>query len=134
LDAAVSYTVIDAADHTWEERPGTRGGEPRFKSVITTAAALSESRAQIWRLPPRTRGPRHVEHTQEEVFVVLDGTLTVLLGDPPERFDLARRSVVAVKPGTAIQMRNEGDAEVAVFAYGAPPVVGVDYLDDIEQL
>ena len=130
----MSYTVIQAEDHSWEERPALGSGGPRFKAVVTTAADLSESRAQIWRLPPRTRGPRHIEQSQEEVFVVLDGTLTVLLGDPPERFDLAPRSVVAVKPGTAIQMRNESDEEVAVFAYGAPPVVGVDYLDDVEQL
>ena len=35
---------------------------------------------------------------QEEVFVVLTGTLTVLLGDPPERVDLPPRSVVG-RPG-----------------------------------
>ena len=65
---------------------------------------------------------------------MLDGTLTILLGDPPDRFDLGPRSVVAVEPGTAIQMRNESDDEVAIFAYGAPPVSGADYLDDIELL
>ena len=130
----MSYTVVDAADHQWEERPASGGSGTRFKSVITTAADLVESRAQIWRLPAHSRGPRHIEQTQEEVFLVLEGTLTMLLGDPPERFDLTPRSVVAVKPGTAIQMRNESDEEVAVFAYGAPPIVGVDYLDDIEQL
>ncbi len=30
-------------------------------------------------------------------------------------------------------MRNESDAEVVVFAYGAPPVTGqAEYLDDVE--
>jgi mannose-6-phosphate isomerase-like protein (cupin superfamily) len=134
LDAAVSYTVVKAAEHPWEERPGFGSDEPRFTSDLTTAAGLSESRARIWRLPAHSRGRRHSEQAQEEVFVVLDGTLTILLGEPPDRFDLGPRSVVAVKPGTAIQMRNEGDGEVAIFAYGAPPIAGADYLEDIEQL
>ena len=57
----------------------------------------------------------------------------MLLGDPPERFDLPPESVVVGRAGTGIQMRNEGDDEVVVFAYGAPPVTGqVEYLDDVE--
>ena len=43
-------------------------------------------------IPPGSRGRRHLERAQEEVFVVLDGTLTMLLGDPPERVDLCRRA------------------------------------------
>ena len=70
---------------------------------------------------------------QEEVFVVLDGTLTMHLGDPPERVDLRPQSVVAVEPGTAVQMRNESDAEVVVFVYGAPPVGGQgEYLEEVD--
>ena len=57
----------------------------------------------------------------------------MLLGDPPERFDLPPQSVVTVSPGTALQMRNERDGEVVVFAYGAPPVIGQGaFLDDVE--
>ena len=64
---------------------------------------------------------------------MLEGTLTMLLGDPPERHDLPPESVVSVAAGTGIQMRNESDAEVVVFAYGAPPVTGqAEYLDDVE--
>jgi len=131
----VSYTVLQAADHPWEERPAFGSEEPRFASDVTTAAELTQSRARIWRLPPHARGRRHAEAAQEETFVVLEGTLTILLGDPHERFDLAPQSVVSVRPGTAIQMRNETDSEVAVFVYGAPPVVAqAEYLDDVEQL
>jgi mannose-6-phosphate isomerase-like protein (cupin superfamily) len=133
LDAGVSYTVIAAGDHSWEERPAFGTDEPRFASDLTTTAKLTQSRARIWRLPPHGRGRRHAEAAQEETFVVLEGSLTMLIGDPPERFDLAPQSVVSVRPGTGIQMRNETDAEVAVFVYGAPPVTGrAEYLDDIE--
>jgi mannose-6-phosphate isomerase-like protein (cupin superfamily) len=129
----VAYHVVSAEAYEWVERPGQKGQEPRRVADVTPAASLQESRARLWRLPPGTRGRRHRELAQEEVFVVLAGTLTVLLGDPPERFDLPPQSVVSVEPGTAVQMRNESDREVVVFAYGAPPVAGqAEYLNDVE--
>ncbi len=129
----MSYVVVHAADHSWEERPAFGGEELRRTSDLTTAAGLGESRARMWRLPAHARGRRHIEQAQEEVFVVMEGTLTILLGDPPQRFDLAPQSVASVKPGTAIQLRNETDSEVVVFAYGAPPVAGqAELLDDVE--
>jgi uncharacterized cupin superfamily protein len=130
----MSYSVVAGSEHSWEERPDIGGGTPRHTADITTAAELAESRARIWRIPAGSRGRRHIEKQQEEVFVVIEGTLTVLLGDPPERFDLGPMSVVSVKPGgTGIQLRNEGAVETVVFAYGAPPVTGeAEFLDDVE--
>jgi len=131
----VPYTVIHAGAHPWEERPPIGEGANRYTADLTTAAELAESRARMWRIPPGGRGRRHVENTQEEVFVVLEGTLTMLLGDPHVRVDIGRHGVVAVKPGTGIQMRNEGNADVLVFAYGAPAVMGhAGYLDDVAEL
>jgi mannose-6-phosphate isomerase-like protein (cupin superfamily) len=70
---------------------------------------------------------------QEEVFVVISGTLTMLLGDGPERVDLGPGGVVAVEPMTPLQMRNESDEELVVFVYGAPTLrEGADMLDDVE--
>jgi mannose-6-phosphate isomerase-like protein (cupin superfamily) len=67
------------------------------------------------------------------VFVVVSGTLTMLLGEPPERVELPAESVVAVEPGTPLQLRNDSDQEVVVFIYGAPPVQGgADFFDDPE--
>jgi uncharacterized cupin superfamily protein len=129
----VGYRVVRVDELEWEERPSPWGGAPRHAADLTGQAGLGESRARIWRIPARSRGRRHKEQAQEEVFVVLAGTLTLLLGDPPERFDLPPQSVASVEPGTGIQMRNETDAEVVVFAYGAPPVAGqAEYLDDVE--
>ena len=66
------------------------------------------------------------------MFVVVSGTLTMLLGDAPERVDLGPGGVVAVEPMTPLQMRNETDDELVVFVYGAPPVQeGADFLDDV---
>jgi quercetin dioxygenase-like cupin family protein len=83
-------------------------------------ANLRHSQANLWRYPPGARGRRHREPVQEEVFCVVEGTLTMFLGDPPERFELEPRSLVVVEPGTPLQLRNESDSDVLVFAYGAP--------------
>jgi mannose-6-phosphate isomerase-like protein (cupin superfamily) len=127
----VAFHVVRGDEHSFEERPNVEGEPPRLAADVTTAAQLAQSRARLWRYPPHARGRRHADRAQEEVFVVLSGTLTMLLGEPPERFDLPPESVVAVEPGTPLQMRNESDEEVTVFAYGAPPEqAGADFLED----
>jgi quercetin dioxygenase-like cupin family protein len=120
----VGYRVLSANDHSYEERPYREDEPPRLAADVTTAASLQSSRARLWRYPPGTRGRRHLERVQEEVFVVLKGTLTMLLGDHAERFELPPESVVAVEPGTPLQLRNDTDEEAVVFIYGAPPQAG----------
>jgi quercetin dioxygenase-like cupin family protein len=130
----VTYFVVPPEDLVWEERR-YREDEPapRLAADLTAAANLQQSRARVWRYPPHTRGRRHSERVQEEVFVVLSGTLTLLLGEPPERFDLQPQSVVSLQPGTAVQVRNESDDDAVVLVYGAPPVSGqAEILDDVE--
>ncbi|HVC87845.1 MAG TPA: cupin domain-containing protein [Gaiellaceae bacterium] len=129
----MGYHWVNADGLTYEERPANEGQEPRRAADITTAVELKESRARIWRYPAHSTGRRHQDHAQEEVFVVLSGTLTMLLGDEPERVDLGPGSVVAVEPMTPLQVRNETDGETVVFVYGAPPLQeGADMLDDVE--
>jgi len=130
----VGYHVADATRVDWEERPPVvEGQQPRLAADVTTAANLQHSRGRVWRYPPRTRGRRHADHVQEEVFVVLSGKLTMLLGDPPERVDVGPQSVVAVEPMTPLQVRNEGEEELVLFIYGAPPEqAGADFYDDVD--
>jgi len=129
----MAYVVVRPGELEWAERPSRGEGPPRGSSDLTTAAGLANSRARLWRLPPGSRGVRHAERVQEEVFLVLAGSLTMLLGDPPERVELEPHALVKVEPGTGLQLRNEGREETLVFVYGAPPVTGeVDYLDDVE--
>ena len=96
-------------------------GDGSGRTLIGISDDLTQTRAKFWRYPPGTRGKRHAEHVQEEVFVVLEGTLTMLLGEPPERVDLPPQSVVNVEVDTPLQLFNAGNEEVAVFIYGAPP-------------
>ena len=129
----MGYHVADAATIDWEERPpAVEGQQPRQAADVTSAAELKQSRGRVWRYPPGTRGRRHADHAQEEVFVVLAGKLTMLLGDPPERVDVGPHSVVAVEPMTPLQVRNEGDEELVLYVYGAPPEQeGADFFDDV---
>jgi mannose-6-phosphate isomerase-like protein (cupin superfamily) len=129
----VGFHWVAADDLEYAERPQKEGeSAPRRAGDVTTAVSLQGSRARLWRYPPHTSGRRHRDHAQEEVFAVVSGTLTMLLGDEPERVDLGPGGVVAVEPMTPLQMRNETDEELVVFAYGTPPVQeGADFLDDV---
>jgi mannose-6-phosphate isomerase-like protein (cupin superfamily) len=131
----MSYHVVRGDELDYDERTYVEGQPPRLAADVTTAAQLKQSRARVWRYPPHTRGRRHADRAQEEVFVVLSGTLTMLLGDPPDRFDLPVGSVVAVEPGTPLQARNETDEELVLYIYGAPPEqAGAEYHDDPGEL
>jgi mannose-6-phosphate isomerase-like protein (cupin superfamily) len=128
----VGYHVADASNLEWVDRP-LEGQTNRQAALVTEAAELKQSRARLWRYPPHTKGRRHADHAQEEVFVVMSGTLTMLLGDPPDRVDVGPQGVVAVEPMTPLQVRNETDEELVLFIYGAPPVDGgADFFEDAE--
>ena len=131
----MAYDVVHFVDLEWEERPGHEGQEPRLAAPLTEPANMTESRARVWRYPAHTRGRRHLDPDQEEVFVPLKGTLTMLLGEPYERVDVEPGGVVVVHQGTPLQMRNETDEEILVFVYGAPTEHGnAEFLEDVESL
>lgn len=115
----MGFTVFDAGGLDWEER-----GDGSGRRVVRLSDAMSQMRANVWRYPAGAKGKRHVDHVQEETFVILAGTPSMLLGDPPERVELSPGSVVAVQPGTALQIRNDGPDEAALFIVGAPPERG----------
>jgi uncharacterized cupin superfamily protein len=116
----MAYTVFRPEERAF--RAPKRGDQRR--SLAPLSDALHTMRANIWRLPPGTRGARHLERVQEEMFVVLEGTATLVLGDPPERVELTPGSVAVVETGTILQLRNESDADIVVLAVGAPPEQG----------
>ena len=133
--AVMSFDVVHAAGLPWEEREPMHGQAARSQASVTDAAQLAQSRARMWRYPAHTRGRRHIDESQEEVFVPLHGTLTLLVEDPPQRVDVEPGGVVAVHPGTPMQARNETDEEIVFFAYCAPTVIGnVQLLDEVAEL
>src|SRR5579859_8208034 len=130
------YDVVQSDSLEWEERPPAHEGQAsRHQASITDAVKLADSRARMWRYAAHTRGRRHLDPDQEEVFVPLRGTLTMLLGEPWERVDVEPGGVVVVHAGTPLQMRNETGEEILVFVYGAPTRHGnAEFLDDVESI
>jgi len=123
----MGFTIFRASELEWEPR-----GDESRREVARLTEQMTQSRANVWRYPPGARGRRHADKVQEEVFVVLDGTLTVDLGEPPERHVLERGSALVVQPGTILQLRNTEEDELVLFIYGAPPVTGgADFFDDV---
>jgi mannose-6-phosphate isomerase-like protein (cupin superfamily) len=53
--------------------------------------------------------------------VVISGTLSMYVGDPPERHDVPPGGIIHIGPRTPLQSVNHGDAELIVYAYGTPP-------------
>jgi mannose-6-phosphate isomerase-like protein (cupin superfamily) len=51
----------------------------------------------------------------------LDGTLTMYLGEPPERVEVARGGLIHVEAGTPLQTVNCATEDLVVYAYGYPP-------------
>lgn len=124
----MAYTVFQRAELEFAPR-----AEDDPRSVARLSEALSQSRANVWRYPPGARGKRHRDLAQEEVFVVLDGTLTADLGEPPERHEVTRGGVLVVERGTILQLRNAASEELVLFIYGAPAIIGeAEFFDDVE--
>ena len=125
--AAMAYTIFRQSELEWVPR-----GDDDPRTVARLSDSMTRSRANLWRYPPGARGKRHADNVQEEVFVVLEGTLTVDLGEPAERHEVERGGVLVVQPGTILQLRNAGDEELALFIYGAPPEQGgAEFFEDV---
>ena len=117
----MSYRAITQSDLRWITRPHEPGEPARHVAELSEAAGFSHTRANIWRYEPGACGKRHQHPHQEETFVVLDGTLTMYIGEPPERVDVPRGGLIHVDARTPLQSANHGSEDLLVYAYGYPP-------------
>jgi uncharacterized cupin superfamily protein len=120
----MGYSIIRPDGLDWVTRPHEPDEAPRHVAALTELAGFEHTRANLWCLEPGSKGRRHRELIQEETFVVLQGTLTMYLGEPPLREVIPAPGVVRVAAGTPLQLSNAGETDVLVFAYGAPPEAG----------
>ena len=88
---------------------------------LSDLAGFAHTRANVWRYEPGAKGRRHRHPLHGETFVVLSGTLSMYLGEPPERPDVLAGGLVHVEPGTPLQTVNHGCDDLLVYAYGTPP-------------
>jgi mannose-6-phosphate isomerase-like protein (cupin superfamily) len=126
----VGYRVVQQSELEWTTRPHEPDEAPRHVAGLTDPAGLAHTRANLWRYEPGAKGRRHKDLVQEETFVPISGSLSMYLGEPPERVDVQPGSIVHVEDGTELQIVNHGDEELLLFIYGAPPESGnAEFLD-----
>lgn len=103
MNTGVSYAALD---------PDT---EERFLSLRRALGVTSFGINQIL-LRPGQRGRIHRHQHQEEVYLVLAGTLTLWIeGEPRE---LAQGEAARVAPEVRRQLTNRGDEDVLLLALG----------------
>ena len=113
--------LIEPDDLEWITRPHDPGEPARHVAEVSDQAGFGHVRGNFWRYEPGAHGRRHRHKTQEETFVVLAGTLSMELGEPPERVDVPTGGVLHVPAGTALQSVNHGDTDLLVYVHGFPP-------------
>jgi quercetin dioxygenase-like cupin family protein len=117
----MAFRRVDPAELEWITRPHGPGEPARHVAELSEAAGFDGSRANLWRYEPGAKGRRHRHALQDETFVPLSGTLTMYLGEPPERVDVGVGGLVHVEAGTELQTVNDGDDDLLVYVYGLPP-------------
>jgi quercetin dioxygenase-like cupin family protein len=115
------FRTIRFDELEWITRPHEPGEPPRHVAELSDRAGFVHTRANLWRYEPGAKGRRHRHPLQEETFVVLAGTLSMYIGDPPELQEVPSGGLIHVAPGTPIQTANHGDGELVLYAYGTPP-------------
>jgi len=117
----MAFRTVRPDELEWITRPHEEGEPARHVAELSELAGFAHTRANLWRYEPGAKGRRHRHPFQEETFVPLEGTLTMYLGEPPERHDVPVGGLIHVEPGTALQTVNHGDADLVVYVYGTPP-------------
>jgi quercetin dioxygenase-like cupin family protein len=110
----VSPTILHAADAFW--RPSNQMGV-----LNTDLAKQLEARtlaARMWRLAPGQASTKHRHFTQSELYVVLEGSGRIRIGD--DVHTLAPLSSALVEPDEVRQVFNDTGADALWLVVGAP--------------
>jgi mannose-6-phosphate isomerase-like protein (cupin superfamily) len=118
--------VTDAAASTDRRplvlAPGEGRSYPmgRISAVFKADGAQTVGRYSIseWWLDPHTQGPGAHSHPEDDVFFVLKGTMTFLVGD--EWVDATAGSFVLVPGGVTHDFENRGDQRAGALNVSAP--------------
>lgn len=92
----------------------------RIGAVFKADGAETASRYSIseWWLEPHTQGPGAHAHPEDDVFYVIEGTMSFLVDDA--WIDASRGSFVLVPGGATHDFENRGDARAGVLNLSIP--------------
>ena len=110
----MDYRVLPAADAFW--RPSNQMGV--LNTDLAKQLEASTLGARLWRLTPGQASTRHRHASQEELYVLLEGTGRIRVED--DLHTLAPLSALVIEPGTVRQVFNDTDADALWLVVGAP--------------
>jgi quercetin dioxygenase-like cupin family protein len=111
----VSYRVLPAEQAFW--RPSTRMGV--MNTDLAKQLEATTLGARLWRLRPGEASTRHRHRRTHELYVLLEGTGRVRVGQ--DLHALETLSSLLVEPGEVRQLFNDTDADQLWLVVGAPP-------------
>ena len=109
------YRVLHAADAFW--RPSNATGV--LNTDLAKQLGTDALGARLWRLTPGQTITRHRHRAQTELYVLLEGTGRVRIGE--DVLTLEPLSALVVEPRTVRQVFNDTDADALWLVCGAPP-------------
>jgi quercetin dioxygenase-like cupin family protein len=110
----VSYRVLRAKDAFW--RPSNLMGV--LNTDLARQLEATTLGARLWRLAPGQSSTRHRHRETHELYVLLEGTGRIRIGD--DLLTLEPLSSVLVDPGDLRQVFNDTDSEQLWLMVGAP--------------
>src|SRR4051794_19742156 len=89
----------------------------RISAIFKADEAETANRYSIseWWLEPNSTGPGAHSHEEDDVFFVLEGTMSVLLGD--EWIDATAGSFVLIPGGTTHDFQNRSDRRAGILNF-----------------
>ncbi len=119
------YTAIRLTD-----APDVLGDYPGEMRFLTRALEAEQAALTYRRMPPGTGGRGsygHRHRTQEELYLVVEGTLTFKIGD--DVFAASAGTAVRVSPLALRSVHNDGDADVVLIIVSK---IADDYDGEVE--
>lgn len=111
----MSYRVLPAEQAFW--RPSNQMGV--MNTDLAKQLEVATLGARLWRLRPGQASTRHRHRETHELYVLLEGTGRVRVGQ--DLHTLETLSSVLVEPGEVRQLFNDTDADQTWLVVGAPP-------------
>ncbi len=92
----------------------------RISAVFKADEEETQSQYSIseWWLDPRTQGPGPHSHDEDDIFYVLEGVMSILVGD--KWYHSTKGSFVLVPGGVTHDFQNRGDVRAGLLNFSSP--------------